>query len=302
MPPKKKKSSNKKKKEDTKNKLKEKTEWDDFDVASLEQVVSTLSNSFETSLQERIRAQTEYETVYQTYYERTKQDVSTMELKIKAKEMEIEDMIRDQDVEIQVYQEKGQFMQYDHERNLDGVNEQRVQLLNDELESHKLNLAQNEKDKLTMKTEIRERETVYLEEIKNTKENLEQNLNEVNQKLDNQLEELHRSCIRQQEEIKGELDLQRSVELREMSETNNLQLYELDQRHGQMYNDTLIYYTNVSTENTARIERLKSDLKRVEDSILNFEAQSRNLDEENSRLKSPLSEYLSTVRIVQHLL
>ena len=296
MPPKKKKASSKKKKEETKNKQNEKTEWDDLDVASLEQVVSELSNNFETFLQERIRAQTEYETVYQTYYEREKQNVSTIELQIKAKEMEIEDMMRDQDAEMQVYQEKGHFIQYDHEQNLHDVNEQRIQLMNDELKSHESNLAQNEKEELTLKMEIKERETVYLEEVKSTKEKLEQNLDQVSDKLDDQLERLTQTCLSQQKEVKAELDMKCSVELREMSETNNFHLYGLDQEHEQMYSDTKICYTSVSTENMARIERLNNDLERVEDSILNHEAQSQGLEQENSRLKGPLSDHLSAVR------
>ncbi len=221
-----------------------------------------------------------------------------MELKIKAKEMEIEDMIRDQDDEIQVYKEKGQYIHYDHAHNLDGVNKKRIQLMNDELKSRQSNLAKNEKDELTLKMEIKERETVYLEEVKNTKEKLSQNLDQVRQKLDYQLEKLNQTCIGLQQEVKVELDMKRSVELRDMSETNNMHLYELDQRHGQMYDDTQIYYTNVSTQNTARIERLNNDIERVEESILSYESQSRNLEEENIRLKAPLFEHFSTVRFL----
>ena len=82
------------------------TEWDDMDIPKLEEYITTLSNKYQSSLQERIRFQTEYESIYQSYYEATKQNVTTMEMKIKAKQMEIEDMINDFNVEIDVYGEK----------------------------------------------------------------------------------------------------------------------------------------------------------------------------------------------------
>ena len=89
------------------------------------------------------------------------------------------------------------------------------------------------------------------------------------------------------------------VELREMTEQNNLHLHESDQRHEEMYADTKKYYTNVSKENTTRLLNINEDIQKVEKTISNNHTTSKKLEEENKRLRGPLSEYLSTVRIFQ---
>lgn len=295
MPPKKKGKSSSKTKEQ--NNTNNKTEWDDLDMTSLEQVISKLSNEHQTSLQERIKAQTEYDSIFQSYYESTKQNVSTIQLKIKAKEMEIEDMLYDQNVEIQVYKEKEEYVQYTHEQHLRNVDEDRIQLMKDEGSNYELKLSQNEQQELTLKMEIREREIVYLEEVRNTKARLKQKLEDVRCGLVDQLEKMQQYCINQQKKMNNELDVKCGVEMREMIEQNNLHLYELDRRHGKMYDDTHLYYTNVSKENTARLQRLHDDLDKVNRLISNYESQSKQLEEENDRLSGPLSEYLSKVSV-----
>lgn len=290
------KSSSKKNKKGNKESSNEKTEWDDLDITTLEQSVTTLKNEYQTSLQDRVKFQTEYESMYQAYYESTKQNVSTMELEIKAKQLEVEDAIHDQNVEIEIYTEKEQFIQYDHDQNLNNVNEERIQYIQDEESKNESKLFQNEENQLALKLEIKERGIVYLEEIKNIQEKLRRELVESRDRLDLQLKALQDACINEYEEIQNELHAQSTTELSVMTDQNNLHIHELSQRHEERYTDAKAYFAKVSKENTAKTQGLTEESEKVDSLISDYERQSKLLHEENRQLSGPLSEYISKVR------
>ncbi len=297
MPPKKK-SSKKNKKKGAKDEQQQiKTEWDDLDITSLQDVVSKLSNDHQSSLEQRVRIQTEYEAIQQSYYEATKQNVTTLELKIKAKEMEIEDMMYDQNVQIQTYQEKAKYIKYDHGMKLRNMENESIHLMQIEESNHESNLAQNHKNELALKMEIRERGIVHLQEVKNTKERLEKQLAEAHLRLAEQIKNLEKDCIDEERQMNEDLELKCHVELREMTEQNNLHLHELDSRHREMNDETTDYYENVFRENKARIENLRDDLEKVNALISKYENETKRLEEENKDLGEPLSDFLTTVSL-----
>ena len=296
MPPKKKGKSDKNKQK-KKNTTVIKTEWDDLENGALEQVINKLSKEHQTVLQERIKVQTEYESIYQSYYESTKQNVTSKELQIKAKEIKTEDLVNDQNAEVQVYLEKQQYIQYDHEQNLKNASEERMKSMMNGKSKHESKLLQSEKNQHTLKMEIKERGIVYLEEIKNSTNKYKHELEELRNKLSSQLEKLQQDCNKEQKMIQSELNMKCHVEIREMTEQNNLHLHESDWRHEDMCADTEKYYTNVSKENTTKLLNINEDVQKVEKTIFDNLALSEKLEEENIRLSGPLSEYLSTVRI-----
>ena len=289
------KSTNKKKKQEKNNPNNKTTEWDELDIPQLEQVISNLTIEYQTSIQNRIKIQTEHDIIYQSYYEATKQNVHKVELQIKAKEMEIEDRIYDQNIEIQSYNEKQQYIQYNHEQKVMKLNNERIQSIQDEIVDHKSKITFNEQKELTLKMEMKEREIVYYQQVKNKQNILQDKLNTVRDRLDAQLKTLRQDCINTQIQTQQEMDMKKNVELREVTEQNNLHLHQLDTRHGELYDDTKLYYTNVSNGNMIRIQRLNDDLRKVEQMITNYDNQSRKFEQENERLSGPLSECLSQV-------
>lgn len=297
MPPKKngKKSSKKNKKNESNDDNNTKTEWDDFDIPALEEVVSKLTSDHQSSFQQRIQIQTEYEAMQQSYYEATKQSVSKLELQIRAKEMEMEDMIHDQCVEIQAYQEKQKYIQYDHERNLKNMEDESIHLMQVEESNHESKLSQNEKNELALKMEMKERGIVNIEEVKKIKERLKEQLDEVYHQLNNQIKQLEQDCQEQQKQTSDELSLKCHVELREMTEQNNLHIFEIERRHNEMFRETKDYYENVSNGNKNRIQSLKEELDKINLFISNYDNETKRLEDENENLGGPLSAYRKTV-------
>ena len=299
MPPKKKgQSLSKKDKNDksTNNNNDNSTEWDNLDNLSIEQAITMLSNDHQKSLRERINVQKEFETMYQSFYESMKQNVAKMEMKIKAKEMEIEDTLNDQSAEIQVYNEKQQFIQYDHEQNLKNVDEDRMELIKDEQKDNELKLSQNEASQIALKMESKERGIVYVEEVKNTKERFKQESEEAQKEFNLQLETLQQDCLIGHESTQEALKMKAKDESNKMKEMNRKHLEELNRRQEETYKDTEKYFTTVSKQNTANIQRLLEECDRTDKLICDYNSQSLSLEEENERLSEPLSKYLRTVR------
>ncbi len=277
-----------------------KTEWDDLDVSTLEDVVSKLCNDHQLSSNQRIQVQTEYEAVQQSYYEATKQNVADLTLKIKVKEMEIEEMMNDQYDDIETYQEKEHFIRYGHDRNMENIEKESQYLMQVEESDHQSMLSQNEKNELALKMEIRERADVNLQEVKNTKARLKKQLDQVYNKLDEQIKKLKRDCNEQEKQRNDDLDLKCHVELREITEQINLHLLEIQRRYGEMFDETKDYYENVSNDNNTRITNQRSELEKTNALISKHENQTKRLDQENKDLSEPLIEYLANVSFQQY--
>ena len=288
MPPKKKPKSKKTKKQTIV------TQWDDLDFQSLEQEISKLTKSHNLALQERIKIQTEHDAV-RSYYNVTKQQIDSIDEQNKLKDYELDQKKRDDLDENKAYEEKVQQLRYDFEGKVRLAEENKRHDISIENKIYEKNIQHGENGISSAKQELRERQVVNMEEIKQQKLQLEEGRGEVQTSLKIDLEELEEKCNLQEAKIEKELDLKREKDLVEMDDQIKLHLDELKRRHEELHKNTQTLYSNTSTENARSITKLEEECKHVSQSSQELEAKSKKLEEENSRLSGPLSELSSKV-------
>ena len=290
MPPKKKSKATKKQ-----IKPQIKTKWDDLDVENLEQEIANLQSQHETSLKERIRVQTEHDAV-RSYYNVTQQEIEALEDEMKLKHYEVEREKEDNLEEKQIYKEKIKQLDYNFERKLQMVEESKQDHLKKEEKEYEDQLISGEDNILGARDEVRERQVVYIEEIRQQKLRLRARLLDIDEKLECEMKELQNKCLSHHVDIEEELDLKRMVELRDMEEQLNFHIFEMERNHRELYDSTKTRYTNTSSDNSAKIKKLQDECQRTSDAIRKFEDRAKLLLDENDRLSRPLGELTSKVR------
>lgn len=276
-------------------KAKVKTEWDDLDLSTLEQRVATLKAQQTHALEERIRIQTEYEAVV-SYRNVTKSEIDALEDEIRLKNYSTEQDGKDYFEEYRMYAEKVNQLNYDFKRKVE-LNEARkdneLQIEDKECQEH---LKLTECKVLSTQEELRERQIVNTEQIKQEKGRFDEEVTIIEKKLSQDLQALVDACAQQEISLNTDLGLKRLVELRALTEQMNLHLSRLEQKHEELYVNTRTQYSNTSDENCTKIGRLEDQTSNVLKEINILKDRSEIVQEENDRLSGPLSEMISKVR------
>ena len=276
-------------------KAKVKTEWDDLDLSTLEQRVATLKAQQTHALEERIRIQTEYEAVV-SYRNVTKSEIDALEDEIRLKNYSTEQDGKDYFEEYRMYDEKVNQLNYDFKRKVE-LNEARkdneLQIEDKECQEH---LKLTECKVLSTQEELRERQIVNTEQIKQEKGRFDEEVTIIEKKLSQDLQALVDACAQQEISLNTDLGLKRLVELRALTEQMNLHLSRLEQKHEELYVNTRTQYSNTSDENCTKIGRLEDQTSNVLKEINILKDRSEVVQEENDRLSGPLSEMISKVR------
>lgn len=272
-----------------------KTEWDDLDLSTLEQRVATINAQHTHALEERIRVQTEYEAVV-SYRNVTKSEIDALEDDIRLKNYSTEQAGKENFEEFRIYEEKVKQLNYDFKRKVE-LNEARkdddLQKEDKECQEH---LKLTECKVLSTQEELRERQIVYTEQIKQQKGRFDEEVTTSEKKLSQDLQAFVDACAQQETTLNADLDLKRLVELRALTEQMNLHLSRLEQKHEELYVNTRTQYANTSDENCTKIGRLEEQTSNVLKEINILKDRSEVLQEENDRLSGPLSEMISEVR------
>ncbi len=271
------------------------TPWDDLDLETLEQEVSELTEKRNKALQERIQIQTEYDAV-RSYYCVTQQQLDTLDNEIKLKVYEADQKKEDTLEEMKSYEEKIQQLNYDFQGKVQIAQERKRQDFMNEKQRHDKNIAHGEDNISAAREELMERQIVYLEEIRQEKARLENNLRDVKKSLHRDLEDLEKKCELGETRVENDLILKRQVDLRLMEEQKNFHIYELERTHKELCNNSLTQNSNTSTNNASKISKLEEECQRVSDLIHKTEERSKELQDENNRLIGPLEALTTKVR------
>ena len=272
-----------------------KTQWDDLDLSTLEEKLIIIKAQYNNALQERVQVQTEYDAVV-SYYNVTKNEIDALKDEIKLINYFIEQSGEEFLEEHRMYEEKRKQLNYDFKRKVELTRAQKAVNLQKEEKEYKEHLKATECKVFSTQVELRERQIVNTEQIRQQKERFNQEVATTEQKLNQDLQTLINTCAQQEKDIGADLDLKRAVELRDMTEQMNLHIFGLEQKHEELYVNTKTQYSNTSTENCTNVERLEEECVKVHKDTNMLKDHSEVLQEENDRLSVPLAALTSKVR------
>ncbi len=282
------------KKSSKKEKASASTPWDDIELDALEETVQRLTEEHSTALEERILAQNEHDTI-RSYCNITKQRIQEIQTQLRLTNYDMEHAMQDHDSEMQVYNEKMEQLNYDFERKLQIAHDEKQTCIVKQHEAYHQHLIEQEDVMMAIREELKERQNVYIDEIKKEKIRLDDELKKLSHDLDDDLDKLQKKCRAYEAKITKDLDLKREVELRDLEEQANLHIFELERKHDELYQTTLMGYQKVDEENVTKITQLEGERDRTFERIQASIKKSHDLEKENDRVSQPLAELTSRV-------
>ena len=279
-----------------KNNVVEKTEWDDLDVEALEQTVKELKEEHETSLRERIYAQTEHDSIH-SYYNATCNESENLDLAIQRIDIEIEEKERENEAELRIYNEKVKHLKYDYEKNLENIEATKNDLLAKEELLNEEEIVEAEKRYERARDELNEKKLFHLEEINQLRKRRKEDIEKTKSDLSNKMKQLQEKCSEHEMNIENELKVKRSAELRQMEEQRNLHMHNLDEQHKRQCSDSEKYCLEIERENQNKLKQLKDECNKVAKAIVECQTQCQKLEAENREFREPLSISLKKVYI-----
>ncbi|CAM9506290.1 unnamed protein product, partial [Sphacelaria rigidula] len=237
----------------------EETEYDNMDLEMLQEVVPMLKQQLEKSMLDRNYVQLERDTI-QIFYDITHREVQTLELKISAKDREMELMEDNHRVEVRVYVQKVKHLEYEHQNNIKTINMSEDRLLTSESDLHGQRSSELNRGKKDIKSEVEERYLLNAEEVAQLKKAHGKTLTKMREGFDANLTELRERCDARVAALEDDLELRRKVDIHEIEERKNLHINDLMKNHEKAFGQMKAYYNDITNDNLKLIRSLKDEL------------------------------------------
>ncbi|CAM9940803.1 unnamed protein product [Ascophyllum nodosum] len=269
-------------------------EYDNMDLEMLQEVVPMLKQQLEKSMLDRNYVQLERDTV-QTFYDITQREVKDLELKITAKDRETELMEDNHRVEVRVYVQKVKHLEYEHQNNVESIENEGKDLLGKETDLHGQRSSGLERSKKGLKSEVEERHLIYADEISQVKKGHVKTLTKMREEFETNLTELRARCDAKLAQLEEDLELRRKVGIHEIEERKNLHINDLMRNHEKAFGQTNAYYNDITNDNLKLIRSLKDELVEMRKKAFANQKLMQDISHENKRLSEPLKEALADV-------
>ncbi|CAB1109167.1 unnamed protein product [Ectocarpus sp. CCAP 1310/34] len=269
-----------------------------------------LKQQLEKSMLDRNYVQLERDTI-QTFYDITRQEVKTLELKTSAKDREMELMEDNHSilsrrasprVEVRVYVQKVKHLEYEHQNNLKSITMDGEQLLSGEGDLHGNRSSELHRVKKDIKSEVEERYLLNAEEIAQVKKAHGKTLTKMREGFEVSLSELRARCDARLASLEDDLELRRKVDIHEIEERKNLHINDLMKNHEKAFGQMKAYYNDITNDNLKENKRLSEPLTVALTDVAELHAHLRGQEKDRMSLTNAkarlrvIDEQLSEVR------
>ena len=264
-------------------------------VLKLEDKYFKVKSQHRQLVQERIHAQVEHSAI-QSFEESTKLSIHDANLQRKIQEFEMLGEKQNIAIETKAYQDKVKQLYSCHKLQLQDTKNKTKESLQLKRYFDDEMLLKVEQRKKSLLNQLRERQVVYIEEIRQMKLQYDDDLERQQSTINVNLEHLRRNCSEYVKKVKDDLCSKRSVKIRETEEQGNGHIFELEMRHSTSNNKTMAYYDSVSKENIITSKKLDDNLNKLKNKGSQYQTEITMIGELNEELREPVERSLAKVR------
>jgi len=288
MPPKKKENTERKNKK-KKNFAEEKTEWDELDMDALQEAVRTMQEKLDEVQKQRFFAEDECDTL-QRFHVNTLKSIDESEVKLKLKELDLDQLQHECDMELRSYQDKVAFLRQERMLVLEDMRREgtnRLVKLQCEVDAQLLDLCEAKK---ILENENNQVELIYNTDLHKLKEKIKQEFEADQGELNRALQSLKQTLREAKDDLNQDLLLQLIVEKHETCQSKNIFLNEISCRHEERKQQMILYYNGITKDQMNKIAALRARIDFLKTKRDNDIETAQKMKIETCMLEGPLVE------------
>ncbi|XP_023560987.1 growth arrest-specific protein 8 isoform X2 [Octodon degus] len=198
-----------------------------------------------------------------TFWEITRRQLEEKKAELRNRDREMEEAEERHQVEINVYKQKVKHLLYEHQNNLTELKTEGAVAMKLAQKEHRVQEGALRKDMRVLKVELKEQELAGEVVVKNLRLKHAEEITKMRSDFERQVREIETKYDKKMKVLRDELDLRRKTEIHEVEEWKNGQINTLMQRHEEAFTDIKNYYNDITLNNLALINSLKSTKARL---------------------------------------
>ncbi|XP_077888369.1 dynein regulatory complex subunit 4 isoform X2 [Ictidomys tridecemlineatus] len=235
---------------------------EDMTKEQVEEHVNRIREELDREREERNYFQLERDKIH-TFWEITRRQLEEKKAELRNKDREMEEAEERHQVEIKVYKQKVKHLLYEHQNNLTEMKAEGTVVMKLAQKEHRSQEGALRKDMRTLKVELKEQELANEVVVKNLRLKHAEEITKMRNDFERQVREIEAKYDKKMKVLRDELDLRRKTEIHEVEERKNGQINTLMRRHEEAFTDIKNYYNDITLNNLALINSLKSTTARL---------------------------------------
>lgn len=276
----------------------EPSEFDGLTTDALKVQIAEMKPRLERAQLDRNQVQLDRDTL-QTFYDISSREVGDLELKLLAKDREMEVLEDNHRVEVRVYVQKVKHLEYEHTHAVARIESDNKGLLAEEGVVHSTKEGGLRRDKASLKLEMREREHLYAMEVQELKSLQEKNLTKLRDEFAESLTTLGVRYEKRLEKLRAELELRLKVEMHEIEERKHLHIGDLVRSHDASFGEIKRYYNEITKDNLKLVRLLKAQIAELHRTQIKNQKITSDITQDNRGLAEPLKVAMTKLAVVK---
>lgn len=235
-----------------------------------------------------------------SFWELSKNEIASLEAKLRNKDREMEELEERHQVEIKVYKQKVKHLLYEHQNGVTQLKTEGETALKMQNDENRTKEALLRKENKKVKSEMKELDVSHEDVVKNLKQEHEKAITRLRQEYEKATKELQAQFERKLKAQRADLDLRRKTEIHEIEERKNSHINELIKKHDSAFNEIKLYYNDITANNLELIKSLKEQLEDLKKKEASDQKLMMEVTMENKRLSEPLQKAVKEVEHLRH--
>jgi chromosome segregation ATPase len=256
------------------------TEWVGKSAEQLKELVVGLQCDLEKARKSRNNAQTEFASI-QSYYDITRENIRELDMRIEKQDLEVENTEEDNETELNVYEQKSNFVKYCHDKQLKQAKEETDSRTADSIKDHANQVESTKASTANLEAEKDELEKRLIDDFSSTRTQQRNELTRVKEQLDADVRLFEQHCEAHQSFLKKELSTRRTSELHAIESRKESHLKDIIASHERACGEMRSYFDGVERQQSIDIEELQAQIRRLKKVAVKHESDSNYLKESN---------------------
>ncbi|XP_065519987.1 dynein regulatory complex subunit 4 [Lathamus discolor] len=261
----------------------------DMSKGELEKHVLRLREELDREREERNYFQLERDKMH-TFWDITRRQLEEKKAELRNKDRQMEEAEERHQVEIKVYKQKVKHLLYEHQENLTELKAGSMLSMKLAQKDHWAQETEMQKEKCSLKAELKEQELANELVVKNKELKQEQEITRLCNDFERQVREIEARYSEKMHVLRNELDLRRKTEIHEVEERKNSHISQLMMNHEKAFNDMKNYYNDITLKNLELISLLKEQIEDLQIRTDQLEREKANALLQNKQLNESLQQ------------
>lgn len=207
---------------------------------------------------------------------------------LRNKEREFQDLEERQQIELKMFQQRLKHLRYHQQDEVVELKTEAELALKLQEDHHRVTEAEIQKDKRSLKVEMKESEVAHEDFLRMLKLEQDQKILELRQEYDRKARDMQAKYELRMKTIRDDMEKLRRKQIQKIEESKNAQIQKVMAKNQKDFLEIKVYYTEITTSNLDSIKRLKEEHAEIKKRENDDAKKMFDLEQKNKQLKEPL--------------